>query len=567
VERPTLMEQATGLGTPMAGPTERQHLRLQTGTLVIAAVAVVTLLGFAFRLANFDQGLFGDELSTYWIVHGHGLGDVISSVHSNDEITPPLYFILGWLSLQLNGDPEWLRLPALLAGTATIPLVYVLGARTVGRGAGLVAAAVMALAPFMIYYSTEARAYALMIALVTASTVALLAALRTGRIRWWIVYGVCSCAALYSHYTAVFPLGAQALWVLWAHRQALRALLLANLGVLVGFAPWISGYIADTNSPTTKILSHLEPFTVDAVRLSLERWSLGYPNVGLTTIPGTIGWALIVAGVAIAATAAVSLAARRSSRSKPPFRPLRKIRPEIVLIALLALATPLGEAVYSALGTNVLGARNLNASWPGLAVAIAAVVTAVPAPISIGCATLALSGFAVGAAKTLGQDVSRPDYAGLARAIEQRWKPQDVVVDGVPFPTPVPLTGLDVYLPQTHPEFRLGLPISPDPFTFADRAPPFNFQSQEIFKRGKRHTIFLVVRPHPESTGVLEQTYAPLKANSGQAGEIYASRRGLFALKLLRRLPPGFEVIEHRKRFQGLVPFELLTIQYHRRRS
>jgi len=132
----------------------------QSGLLLIGAVSALTLVGFLIRLANFDQSLLGDELSTYWIIHGHSLGDVLSSVHSNDEITPPLYFILGWLSLKIGSDPEWVRLPSLLAGTATIPLIYVLGARTVGRAAGLVACAVFAFSPFMIYYSDEARSYA-----------------------------------------------------------------------------------------------------------------------------------------------------------------------------------------------------------------------------------------------------------------------------------------------------------------------------------------------------------------------------------------------------------------------
>ena len=180
-----------------------------TGRLLLAAVGALTLLGFAIRLANFDQSLLGDELSTYWIINGHSLGDVLSSVRSNDEITPPLYFILGWLSLKIGSDPEWVRLPSLLAGTATIPLVYMLGARTVGRAAGLLAAAVFALSPFMIYYSDEARSYALMIALLTASTLALLIALESGRARWWAVYAACSCGALLSHYTCVFPLAAQ----------------------------------------------------------------------------------------------------------------------------------------------------------------------------------------------------------------------------------------------------------------------------------------------------------------------------------------------------------------------
>ncbi len=48
--------------------------------------------------------------------------------------------------------------------------------RTVGRRAALVAAALTALSPFLIFYSAEARGYELMIALVLVSTLALLRA-------------------------------------------------------------------------------------------------------------------------------------------------------------------------------------------------------------------------------------------------------------------------------------------------------------------------------------------------------------------------------------------------------
>ena len=68
-----------------------------------------------------------------------------------------------------------------------------------------------------------------------------------------------------------------------------------------------------------------------------------------------------------------------------------------------------------------------------------------------------------------------PDYAGVAAAIEERWSPGDVVVDasGVHSGSP---DGLDVYLPQTHPEIRLGLPISDKPFLPFDPVPPLDEQ-------------------------------------------------------------------------------------------
>ena len=265
-------------------------------------VAAITVVGAALRLVVLQDSLFADELSTYWVVSEHGLGGVISTVHSDAEITPPLYFVLAWLTTRLDLTAEMLRAPSFLAGVAAIPLVYRVGARTVGRTAALVAAAITALSPFMVYYSTEARGYELMVALALLSTLAMLVAIDDRRARWWVLYAASSCAAVYTHYTAVFVLGAQLLWLLWAHPEARRPALLANLGAALAFLPWISGLIADLNSPTTKILGALEPFDLHTVTIVLEHWSIGYPYrfVGLGSVPGTIGLILIGAGVAVA---------------------------------------------------------------------------------------------------------------------------------------------------------------------------------------------------------------------------------------------------------------------------
>ena len=150
--------------------------------LTVACVAVLTAVGLALRLAIAGQSLFADELSTYWIVSTNGLGGVVSTVHTDAEITPPLSFVLAWLTTRLELTPELLRAPSLIAGSAAIPLIYLVGLRTVGRGAALVATALCALSPFMIFYSTEARGYALAITLVLGSTLALLVALDDGRV-------------------------------------------------------------------------------------------------------------------------------------------------------------------------------------------------------------------------------------------------------------------------------------------------------------------------------------------------------------------------------------------------
>src|SRR5450631_1430317 len=260
---------------PFSRPAREKEFSIGPWPASALAVVLLSVAGIVIRVIVAHQSVFADELSTYWISATHSLGGVISLMYGmhkipHAEITPPLYFIAAWFTTQLGHSPELLRLPSLIAGTLTLPVVYLLGLRTVGRPAALLATALTALSPFMIYYSAEARSYSVLMFLVTSSTLAMLLAIDTRRTRWWVLYAVCSCAAIYTHYTCGFVLAVQFAWIIWAHPDLRRPMVLANVGVIVGLLPWTSGLINDFHSPTTQILSALSPFTFQYTRLSIE---------------------------------------------------------------------------------------------------------------------------------------------------------------------------------------------------------------------------------------------------------------------------------------------------------
>ena len=154
----------------------------------------------------------------------------------------------------------------------------------------------------MIYYSAEARGYGLMMALVLLSTLAVLLAIDSGRRRWWVAYALLTCAAVYTHYTALFVLAVQFLWILWAHPELRRTAIVASVAAAIGFAPWLPGLRADLDSPTTQILASLSPFNFDTIEQSLQHWSIGFPYSQfseLTDVPGT--FALVLLGLAVVA--------------------------------------------------------------------------------------------------------------------------------------------------------------------------------------------------------------------------------------------------------------------------
>ena len=160
---------ATPSVLPLRPEASRRRLAGLHADGAVLLVGGLTAVAFVLRLLLMRDSLLGDELIMYDIVHGRGLGSVLHIVRETEK-TPPLHFVLAWASAHL-GDPRvWIRLPSLLAGTALVPLAYLIGRRTVGRTAGVVGAAILTLQPYSVFYATEARAYA---------TVAFLAGLST----------------------------------------------------------------------------------------------------------------------------------------------------------------------------------------------------------------------------------------------------------------------------------------------------------------------------------------------------------------------------------------------------
>ncbi len=195
---------------------------------MLLALGALTVLALVWRLSQIDQSLVGDEGYTFQDISAGSLGSTISLVNAGGENSPPLYFILAWFTAKIGDPSVWLRLPSIVLGTATVPVVYGIGREVFGRLAGLTAAAVVTLSPFAIFYSVEGRAYATMAFFVALSTLALLHAVRTRSVWWWALYAVAVAGAAYSHYTAIFLLAAQAAWALWVSRSELPPLLLRD---------------------------------------------------------------------------------------------------------------------------------------------------------------------------------------------------------------------------------------------------------------------------------------------------------------------------------------------------
>jgi hypothetical protein len=517
--------------------------RISTAALL---AAVATAVGFALRVALVDQSLSSDELSSYWDVTWHtGFGGVLDVVHSDAEITPPLYFLLAKLTTQIDATPAMIRLPSLLAGTATIPLTYLVGKRTIGPQAGVAAATLAAVSPFMINLSAEARSYGLVVFLVLLSTAALLRALDGGGLGWWVLYGAASCAAMYSQYTAAFALAAQALWALWANPGARRPVIYANLGAAIAFLPWISAVVADFNSPTRGILSSLFPFTLDHTRYTLEHFLIGSPYgfFPLDEIPGTAALVLLGAGVAIG-VAGLLESRRGVERSLPGERRPRRLS----LVAAIAGGVLGGEALFSLVSTDLLGIANLAVAWPACALLFAALLCAGRRSLAIAATALAVVGVGWGSVKMLDARYQRPDFGSAASYILDHSDPPGAVVVAHS-QNPGPLSPIDAEIRSGYRIFRLGFSTRApgDPFAPAEPLPsPAQVAAEAVATSGPKPIYFITPYIDRHLVSRLRKLGIEAGPYDGTVSEVIAA------------LPPGYRLL-HREVYDGQIQMALVV--------
>jgi mannosyltransferase len=193
------------------GPEEESavHSRLDP----FAAALAATLIGAAIRFSTLDtQSFWDDEVFTVDLMRV-GFVDMLRGV-AETERTPHLYYVFAWGWAQIFGTGEWgIRSLSALVGTATIPIVYLAG-RTIGsRWGAAIAAFLVAANPLLVWYSQEARAYALLAFLSALSFLALARAVR-GAKRSLFVWVATSALALATHYFAFLILAVEAVWLL-----------------------------------------------------------------------------------------------------------------------------------------------------------------------------------------------------------------------------------------------------------------------------------------------------------------------------------------------------------------
>ena len=220
--------------------------QLEIGLRGLLMLASIMAVGLGLRLFRLDyMGYWHDEVISSFAARPPAL-EIFRSITANDTHPPLYHILLHFWGARFGYEIISLRLFSVLISLLCVPAVYLLGRTLLGHATGLVAAALMASSPFLIFHGQQARMYPLLTLLLLLTTLAFLAAWRRGGAWRWALFGLAAAAGFYTHVYFGFSLLGLNLWALaesvrlrQLDRRAWAGLILAQLVAVLCFSPFL----------------------------------------------------------------------------------------------------------------------------------------------------------------------------------------------------------------------------------------------------------------------------------------------------------------------------------------
>ena len=369
-------------------------------------LALVVILGAALRFSTLGHQSFSvDETYTVTVL-SQSFGATVAAV-GQFESTPPLYYMTAWAWCQLFGGGELgLRSLSALAGVAAIPVTFAAARHFASSRGALIAAALVACNPMLVWYSQEARSYSLLV-LVGALSVLLFARARerpTGRrLATW---AAASAVALATHYFAVFLIAGEALllWVAVPGRRRALTYALCGLGA-VGLAMLPLALQQKAHGRATWMAAIPLSDRLEGVGLELASANVLLPSWGATARTGLA--ALLALAVVWGTTVLLVLRMPASERGGAGV---------VGALGAVAIVAPLAPLLV---GLDYFFDRNLIAAWVPLAIAAGAVFGATRAGWWGGvlAGVLCLGGVAVNWEVATQPSLQRENWRAVSKAL------------------------------------------------------------------------------------------------------------------------------------------------------
>jgi uncharacterized membrane protein len=251
----------------------------------LASISATLFLAFALRLYRLGyQSIWYDEGVS---IHLAQKGLAALTVHTVGDIHPPLYYYLLHFWIKAAGSSEFaVAFLSLIFGLLLVPLVYCIGQHLYNPMVGSLAALLVAVSPYNLWYSQEMRMYTLGASLGLVSLYSFLQLLARVECRikgigcrvYWVGYILSAALGLYTLYYFAFLMVFLNLFVLdwWlqvrrqgARASVLRHWLLAQLVVFFLYLPWLPTALHQAMDPPVPPWRAFTPFW----QVVVESWS------------------------------------------------------------------------------------------------------------------------------------------------------------------------------------------------------------------------------------------------------------------------------------------------------
>lgn len=236
-------------------------------------VLLILVLATALRFYHIDyQSVWLDEICSILEANPDIKWSDLEATIMLSDPHPPLYFALLKILFQLFGYTTLVaRVFSAIVGVAGVYALYLLGKEINNKNTGLLAAFLLAINSFHIYYSQEVRMYALLVLLTVLSYYRLVVYLKENTYKNAILYGLFTGLMLLTQFFGLFVLVSQVIILLFVfikkektHKLLFfKQLLASGLVIIISFLPALNIFIETTKKKYTAI----QPTTIDTVFL------------------------------------------------------------------------------------------------------------------------------------------------------------------------------------------------------------------------------------------------------------------------------------------------------------
>ncbi|HLE14941.1 MAG TPA: glycosyltransferase family 39 protein [Anaerolineales bacterium] len=244
-----------------------------------------------------EKSIWLDEAFSITISQ-RSLVDMLSLIVRTDT-HPPLYYLVLKIWLVFGESETQARLLSTLFSIASIPLIYFVGASLYeDERVGLIAAIILTLSPFQVWYAQETRMYAMLTFFVLASAYFFLRALRYGDWRDWIGYILTTVVALYTDNGAIWYIATITVFFLLSLRRYKERIVywfLSAVAIGLLYLPWLPFFLSQTRQVTEDFWLPPPSFqTVLETFLDFQSFNFPFIELSLVYMTMVFVWAYII---------------------------------------------------------------------------------------------------------------------------------------------------------------------------------------------------------------------------------------------------------------------------------